>query len=262
MGFLTGPSAWALLCGLSCYRPLTTSPFCLMGSATGGFLLPAPYYRPFFPHGLCYRPFLLPPAYYQPFLSESMGHAMAETPAGAARALLYIVGTSPTFILHQSINHSYHTFHQVMSPDRRAHSLKKHLLYSIVLLRSLTSRATSKFAARKTQNLGGTTKCNVAVLRLPTIHQPATRCDSILFSNWWNDELMLTMICPAFHYFDVQTVNFDSQSSQHITCATRPTSFSRSFFSLTSPYYIQALFAAARSYFRQCAHISIVGCWA
>ena len=29
-------------------------------------------------------------------LSESMGHAMAETSAGAARALLYIVGTYPT----------------------------------------------------------------------------------------------------------------------------------------------------------------------
>ena len=55
-----------------------------------------------------------------------MGHAMAETPAGAARALLYIVGTSPTFILHQSINYTYHTFHHsgvsythlLMSPDR------------------------------------------------------------------------------------------------------------------------------------------------
>ena len=41
-----------------------------------------------------------------------MGHAMAETPAGVARALLYIVRASPTFFLHQSINHSYHTFHQ------------------------------------------------------------------------------------------------------------------------------------------------------
>ena len=50
-----------------------------------------------------------------------MGHAMAETPAGAARALLYIVGTSPTFILHQSINHSYHTFHH----RRRSQSVQK-----------------------------------------------------------------------------------------------------------------------------------------
>ena len=30
----------------------------------------------------------------------------------AARALLYIVRASPSFLLHQSINHSYHTFHQ------------------------------------------------------------------------------------------------------------------------------------------------------
>ena len=44
-------------------------------------------------------------------MSESMGHAMAEIPAEAARALLYIVGTFPTFFLNQSINHSNHTFH-------------------------------------------------------------------------------------------------------------------------------------------------------
>ena len=72
-----------------------------------------------------------------------MGHAMAETPAGAARALLYntyIVGTSSTLILHQSINHSYHTFHQIMSPGRRAYSLKKHLLYILYsFVKELTS---------------------------------------------------------------------------------------------------------------------------
>ena len=36
-------------------------------------------------------------------MSESMGHAIAETPAGVARALLYIVRASLTFFLHQSI---------------------------------------------------------------------------------------------------------------------------------------------------------------
>lgn len=39
-------------------------------------------------------------------------------------------------------------------------------------------------------------------------------------------------------------------------------SFSRFSLSLTSPYYIQALFAVAQAYLRQCADISIVGCWA
>ena len=38
------------------------------------------------------------------------GHAVAETPAGVARALLYVLEGS--FFLYQSINHSYHTFHQ------------------------------------------------------------------------------------------------------------------------------------------------------
>ena len=40
------------------------------------------------------------------------GHAVAETPTGVARALLYIVRASPSFLLHRSINHTYHTFHQ------------------------------------------------------------------------------------------------------------------------------------------------------
>ena len=39
-------------------------------------------------------------------------------------------------------------FIRLWAQIRRAYSLKKHLLYSIVLLRSLTSRATSKLAAR------------------------------------------------------------------------------------------------------------------
>ena len=40
--------AWALLPVIYCYRPLTTSSFCYMGSATGRSILPAPYQQPFF----------------------------------------------------------------------------------------------------------------------------------------------------------------------------------------------------------------------
>ena len=46
-----------------------------------------------------------------------LGHAVAETPTGMARALFYIVSASPSFLHHQSYNLPYHTFHQVMSPD-------------------------------------------------------------------------------------------------------------------------------------------------
>ncbi len=48
-------------------------------------------------------------------------------PTEAARALLcmykYIVRASPSFLLHESINRSYHTFHQVMSPESMEHAL-------------------------------------------------------------------------------------------------------------------------------------------
>ena len=89
-----------------------------------------------------------------PFVG-TQGHAVAEAPTGVARALLYIVRGSPSFLLsflihHQSYKLFYHTFHQVMSPGRRAYSLKSILLYCI-LLRSFTSYH-HKFAARKSLN--------------------------------------------------------------------------------------------------------------
>ena len=40
------------------------------------------------------------------------GHAVAEAPTGVARALLYIVRASPSFLLHPSYKTFYHTFHQ------------------------------------------------------------------------------------------------------------------------------------------------------
>ena len=39
------------------------------------------------------------------------GHAVAEAPTGVARALLYIVRASPSFLLHPSYKSFYHTFH-------------------------------------------------------------------------------------------------------------------------------------------------------
>lgn len=58
MGFFTGLSVLALLCGLFCYRHFIINLFCLIGSVTGRFLLLAPNYQPFLLHELCYRPFL------------------------------------------------------------------------------------------------------------------------------------------------------------------------------------------------------------
>lgn len=70
--------------------------------------------------------------FYLPVLHVGIkGHAVAETPAGAACALvLDIVRASPTFLLHQSINHSSYTFYQLMSPDSRAYCSRSILLYS------------------------------------------------------------------------------------------------------------------------------------
>lgn len=58
------------------------------------------------------------------------GHAVAEV-AETLTIVQYIVrASSSIFLLHQPINHTYHIFHQVMSSDSRAYSLKKRLLYS------------------------------------------------------------------------------------------------------------------------------------
>ena len=46
-------------------------------------------------------------------------HAVAEAPTGVARALLYIVRASPSFLLHPSYKTFYHTFHHTCSGYRR-----------------------------------------------------------------------------------------------------------------------------------------------
>lgn len=72
---------------------------------------------------------------------------------------------------HTEYKTFYHTFHQVMSPDRRAYSLKKHLLYCPL---SIVDLACHLHVCRPQK--AETTQCNVALLRLSKIHQPATRC--------------------------------------------------------------------------------------
>ena len=118
------------------------------------------------------------------------------------------VRASLTFFLHQSINHFHYTFHHVMSPGRRAYFVEE-VFYCIVLLRSYNTPYVppSSLPPAKRKTLAERQR---ATRGRPKIHQPANRCDPILFSSWWSDDLMLTIICPAAHYFDVQTVNFDS----------------------------------------------------
>ena len=44
---------------------------------------------------------------------HAVADAVAEAPKGVARALLYIVRASPSFLLHPSYKSFYHTFHHV-----------------------------------------------------------------------------------------------------------------------------------------------------
>ncbi len=46
---------------------------------------------------------------------HAMAEAVAEAPNGVARALLYIVGASPSFLLHPSYKLFYHTFNHTQS---------------------------------------------------------------------------------------------------------------------------------------------------
>lgn len=97
-----------------------------------------------------------------------------------------------------------------MNPGRRAYLLKKHSLYFVISLRSLTSRTNIQICRpQKPEQHNDERSVN---------HQPATKCYSIPFSCWWNYNLILTIICPASHYSDVHVVNFDSQSLQRTPC--------------------------------------------
>ncbi len=106
-------------------------------------------------------------------------------------------------LLRRTIKSFYHTFYQVMSPDRRAYSLKKHLIVHTVLLRPYTLRAISKFAANLWRN------DNVQRGFVTTTNNPSTT-NQMLFSSWWKDNLMLIMICSASQNSDLRAVNFDS----------------------------------------------------
>ena len=117
------------------------------------------------------------------FLSESMGHAMAETPAGVARALLYIVRASPTFF-HQSINHSYIPYlSSGYEPGRRAYSLKKHsiVLYTPTIVYLVPPQVCRP---QKSERQNATwPRYNNDHQPSAINHQPATKCYSITFSS-------------------------------------------------------------------------------
>ena len=122
-----------------------------------------------------------------------------------------------------------------MSLGRRAYSLKHFIVLYCVLLRLLTS----------TCAYVGTTKCNVALLRIhqPTIHQPssinhqpATKSYSIPFNSWWNGILILTMICASAHYFAVHLMDLDSQNLPRTPYVNGDPSLSQSISPLPNPY--------------------------
>ena len=95
--------------------------------------------------------------------------------------------------------------------------------YCIVLLRSFTSRATSKFAARKSRNdkMQHNNEWSIN-------HQPA-RNDLPSFPLLWRK-------CCWLRFIELATYSMRQR---------RSTSFSRSFFSRRIPTYIQALFTVA-----------------
>lgn len=75
-------------------------------------------------------------------VAEIQDHAMAEAPTRVAHALLYIVRASPSFLFHLLYKSFYHIFHQVMSLDCRAYSLKKHstILYTPTIVYLMPSQ--------------------------------------------------------------------------------------------------------------------------
>ena len=112
------------------------------------------------------------------------GHAVTEAPTGVARPLLYmyIVRASPSFLFHPLYKSFYHTFHQVMSPDRRAYSLKKHsiVLYTPTIVYLVPPQVCRPQKSER-QNATWPRYNNE---RFIINHQPATKCYSILFSCW------------------------------------------------------------------------------
>ncbi len=96
---------------------------------------------------------------------------------------------------------------------------------------------TSKFAARKPQTLGGTTKCNVALLRSINHY-------SILFNCWWNDNLMLTMLCPASYCDTLIYMSLPLMQRPYVNGdPTLPIELS----CLVIPFFVQALFHSCLS---------------
>ena len=132
-------------------------------------------------------------------LSE-LNHSVPETPTGVARALLYIrIRASPSFLLHPSYKSFYNPFPSSYEPGSQGIFIEKAFIGLFSYDFSLQVLPPSLPPAKR--NFGGTAErqstCTcmyihvhvhvhynvAALLRLPTIHRPATRCDPILSSS-------------------------------------------------------------------------------
>ena len=157
---------------------------------------------------------------FRSWWNDNLMLTVAETPTGVARALLYIVRSSPCFLLPQSYKKFYHTFHQVMSPDRRAYLLKKH---SIVYSYDRLPRTTTSLPPAKV----GTTKYNWSSTITSNQQPNATRyhlvVDGIIIigSQWFAQlptiltYMLLTMMhrtCNVLHA-SMETYHFLSNHS-------------------------------------------------
>ena len=93
-----------------------------------------------------------------------------------------------------------------LSSGYEPYSLKKHFIVLYILLSLPPAKVKRQRGLVTTTNDPSTSNQEPATRN----QQPATKCYSIPFKSWWNDNLMLTMICPASQYSDVHVVNFDS----------------------------------------------------
>lgn len=120
---------------------------------------------------------------------------------GLVQATLYLHPLFPRFFIYQATFPIIPSFRLWARIAGNIH-WRSILLYCALTIVDLTSRLQIWRPQKSEQH-----KCNVALLALPTIHQPATRWNPVPFISWWNDNLILTMICPAFHHFDINAVN-------------------------------------------------------
>lgn len=108
-----------------------------------------------------------------------------------ALVLLYLL---PSSSIIQPFNYWYFTLHQVMSPNRRVYSSKKHLLYrprNDKMQHGLVSTAYNK---------------------------QVTSNSTLPSSSWWNYNPMLTMICSVSCSSDLYAVILRMQNAEFLHC--------------------------------------------